>query len=485
MFINNPELINPIKVYDTLVVGSGPVGITLAIQLAEGGQKVLLLEGGSEDYTEESQNRYSGKMTGLDWSKFKYMDGLRLRYLGGTSNHWVGYCVQLDETDLEKWPLSYSELYRNSEIAEIILEIQSFKDANAFLSKDKTGYTRRPLLHAPRPIMRSPPVRFKSKYRTQLESHPNITICLNANLVSINLTKDLNSIESIEVKASPISRRVKILVNKIALCMGAIECTRFMLLLQKKYPGKRNWNTKLVGKNFLEHPHFDWDDAIAYCISPKGSLERNNIAIDKPFTEQKMTVAITPKKSTIKSTNTLNYAFTFFKTDGNFKIEKFEKNYFSLIQKLKDQQTSEYDIHAVNLQTEIDSDNNNYIKLSTSERDDFNLPRSEVSITMTKELQHTVKKSVENLQKDIINLGGVLIRTTDNPSFFMGGAHPMGTTKMGRDQFSGVVDKNGKIFGIDNGYICSGSTFATGGYANPTFTLVCMALNLSQFLLKA
>lgn len=484
MVIEHPELINRNQTYDVTIIGSGPTGITLALQLADGGKKVLLLEGGAENYTEESQNRYSGKMTGLDWSKFKYMDGLRLRYLGGTSNHWVGYCVQLVETDLESWPLSHAELYKNAETAENILEIQSFKNANIHLNKANFD-PKRALLHASKPIMRSPPVRFKSKYQKQLERHPNITACINANLVSINLDENLNSIESIEVKSSPISKIVKIPVNKLALCMGAIECTRFMLLLQKKYPEKSNWNTQFVGKNFLEHPHFDWDDPIAYCISPKGSLERNNIAIDKPFTEQKMTVAIAPTKSTLESSDTLNYAFTLFKAGGNFKIEKFEKSYYSLIQKLNNNQLSEYDIHAVNLQTEIDFNNNNHIKLSTLERDDFNLPRSEVSITMTNKLQHTIKKAVENLQKDLISLGGILIRTTDRPSFFMGGAHPMGTTKMGQDQSTGVVNKNGKIFGIDNGYICSGSTFATGGYANPTFTLICMALNLSQFLLKA
>ena len=66
----------------------------------------------------------------------------------------------------------------------------------------------------------------------------------------------------------------------------------------------------------------------------------------------------------------------------------------------------------------------------------------------------------------------------------LGGAHPLGTTRMGDSVDNGVVDKHGKIFGLENAYICSGSNFVSSGYANPTLTLVHMAVNLVEELVK-
>lgn len=456
----------------------------MAIELANSGQKVLLLEGGATGYTDSSQNRYEGLMTALDWSKYKYMDGLRLRFLGGTSNHWVGYCLQLEESDLENWPISHSQLYQNAAAAEEILEIKSFANERNAIKKAEFSNSNSGMLHTLEPILRSKPVRFKEKYQDILGTHPNITLCTNANLLDINLSPSLNSVETIKVSADPKAKSVNLKINNLVLCMGAIECTRFLLLLQQKYPIKRNWNTSLVGKNFLEHPHFDWDDPIAYCISPKGSLAKAGLTSDLTFAEQQLTTAITPKPSTRSKLRTLNYAFTLFKAD-NFQIKENEIGYYSILKKIHGTSSGDHDIHIVNLQTEIDASPNNSIKLSKSSVDDFGIRRVELSVDFTPKLIHTISKATENLQRDLFKLNGLLIRTVSSPSFFMGGAHPMGTTRMGTNLENGVVNKDGNVFGVDNLYVCSASNFVSGGYANPTFTIVCMALNLAKKLIRS
>lgn len=58
----------------------------------------------------------------------------------------------------------------------------------------------------------------------------------------------------------------------------------------------------------------------------------------------------------------------------------------------------------------------------------------------------------------------------------------MGTTRMGTDLSDGFVNRDLRVFGLKNAYICSGSVFPTGGYANPTFTIVALALNLAEHL---
>jgi choline dehydrogenase-like flavoprotein len=47
---------------------------------------------------------------------------------------------------------------------------------------------------------------------------------------------------------------------------------------------------------------------------------------------------------------------------------------------------------------------------------------------------------------------------------------------------TGVVDEHCRVHSVENLYIAGSSVFATGGYANPTFTLVALALRLADHL---
>jgi choline dehydrogenase-like flavoprotein len=64
----------------------------------------------------------------------------------------------------------------------------------------------------------------------------------------------------------------------------------------------------------------------------------------------------------------------------------------------------------------------------------------------------------------------------------IGGPHHMGTTRMSADPHHGVVDADCRVHAVENLYIAGCSVFATGGYANPTFTLVALALRLADTL---
>jgi choline dehydrogenase-like flavoprotein len=60
--------------------------------------------------------------------------------------------------------------------------------------------------------------------------------------------------------------------------------------------------------------------------------------------------------------------------------------------------------------------------------------------------------------------------------------HHMGTTRMHDDPRQGVVDANCKVHGMANLFIAGSSTFTTGGYANPTLTIVALAIRLADHL---
>ena len=56
----------------------------------------------------------------------------------------------------------------------------------------------------------------------------------------------------------------------------------------------------------------------------------------------------------------------------------------------------------------------------------------------------------------------------------------MGTTRMHPSPRRGVVDANGLVHGIANLYVAGSSVFPTSGSANPTLTIVALALRLAE-----
>ena len=58
----------------------------------------------------------------------------------------------------------------------------------------------------------------------------------------------------------------------------------------------------------------------------------------------------------------------------------------------------------------------------------------------------------------------------------------MGGTRIGNNLKTSVVDSNLKLHDLKNCYILGSSVFATGGYSNPTFSIVQLALRLANHL---
>ena len=70
----------------------------------------------------------------------------------------------------------------------------------------------------------------------------------------------------------------------------------------------------------------------------------------------------------------------------------------------------------------------------------------------------------------------------DWPADLIGGPHHMGTTRMSNDPRQGVVDRNCRLHDSRNLFVAGGSVFPTSGYANPTLTLIALAVRLADHL---
>ena len=98
MILKNLDNIN-LDNFPVAIFGSGPAGISTALELEKKNIKCLLIEAGDENYSEISQKFYKGKIIG---DLITELSSNRLRQFGGTSGHWGGWSKPMEEYNFER-----------------------------------------------------------------------------------------------------------------------------------------------------------------------------------------------------------------------------------------------------------------------------------------------------------------------------------------------------------------------------------------------
>ena len=62
------------------------------------------------------------------------------------------------------------------------------------------------------------------------------------------------------------------------------------------------------------------------------------------------------------------------------------------------------------------------------------------------------------------------------------GDHHMGALRMSAAPEDGIVDPDCRVHSVENLYIAGSAVFPTSGYANPTLTIIALALRLADHL---
>lgn len=459
--------------FDICVVGSGPAGMTCARALARTGAKVALVEGGDTEWTDWSQDLYAGEVVG---DPFFDLDSARLRFFGGSSGHWAGWCRTFDAHDFEAkgafdltaWPIGKSDIDPYLEPACADLEIPARFDDRPIAG---SGFRWIEFQH-------SPPVLYGDKYADEVFGSPNIHLFLNTNAESFETNG--RAITGLHVLSA--NREAKTLRARIfVLAAGGIENSRILLWSNRRTQGQVVKQPATLGRYWMEHPQATVGDVI---LRQPASMDLDPNGF----------VAYAPDAATVVAGGGLNCTLgvTHYDRKGTKRLiasmgcvaPGLADWFFELAGSGK--------ICGARLdaQWEQEPRAENRIELDT-ETDALGIPRTRLHWQRSETDLHTVRAMTRRFAEFVADADigrarldpWILDESLPYPDDErIGSQHHMGGTRMAETPELGVVDRDCRVFGQENLYVAGSSVFASGGYTNPTLPIVQFAYRLADHI---
>ncbi|MGB5094086.1 MAG: GMC family oxidoreductase [Parvibaculum sp.] len=499
MFIDGRQIAEgTILETDLAIIGAGAAGITLARQLSGKDMSIALIESGGFDFDAEVQDLYDGETIGVPYT----IDTSRLRYFGGSTNHWGGWCRPLEAIDFEArdwvphsgWPITRAELDPFYDRATKVCQLGSteFDNAQAWSNDGKNRMMAFPGGDImTRFFLYSPPTRFGQKYRNDIGTAPNIKTYLNANVTEIVPDATGQTVEKLSV-ATLTGRRFEIRPKYCILATGGIENARMLLLshsIVKKGLGNAH---DIVGRYFMEHPHVDAPAQMVFTdISDMAAWYPARVA----YGDTHVRGVFMHSADYLRREKRLGTIMTIHRSRPITALDPLLANGERPLEPSLLHLTRSTTSHAApdeNLgvlfgtgcATEQAPNPQSRVTLST-DKDALGLPRTRMDWRLTAEDRENLRRNFEALARAFGRWGEgrvrILFPHKDKWEEAEGwGNHHMGTTRMSADPHHGVVNADCKVHGMNNLYIAGSSVFTTSGTINPTLTIVALALRLAD-----
>ncbi len=542
---NDPGISTELQA-DLCIVGAGAAGIALALELADSGLDLMLLESGGWEEDLRTQNLYQGSVASE--ALHSPPDRYRQRRFGGSTTIWGGRCMPFDPIDFESrdyvansgWPFGREELDPYYARANALCE------AGPFVYSAQQAF-RRPL----RPVIDgfaseryssdglerfSCPTDFGARYRHRLEKAANLRVLLDANVTHIQLDDNGKRVSHLDVRTLA-GRALKVRAQRFVLASGGLEVARLLLASRDHDPRGIGNAYDQVGRYYMchlagtigtlrirgtpdrVHHGYDVSDEGVYCrrrLTLEPAVQRqlglgNFIArLHHPrITDPDHRSAVLSLLFLAKLLIPYEYAkrlhgdhksswSDWLKHLRNVATRPFDAFAFAW-HMLRDRKLaarkfpsiiikSRGNLYSIDFHAEQVPNPASRVTLNPDSLDELGMPRLHVDWRYTPQDVDTVQGALALLAEDIAASGvGTLDYKPDEVELEMTrygayGGHHIGTTRMGSDPRTSVVNADSRVHAVDNLYIASSSVFPTSSQANPTLTIVALALRLGSHL---
>jgi choline dehydrogenase-like flavoprotein len=504
---------------DLCIIGAGAAGIAMAVQFLAAGIRVAVVEGGGLQYEDDTQSLYDGTTVGRSYPG---LTTTRMRAFGGTTNLWGGWCAPLDPIDFEPreglpyrgWPINRTELDPWYEKAHKVLNLGPYD-----YRIDRWGI-RADRIPAPfagphlicRMLQSSRQANLAQAYGKVLERAETVTVFLHAN--AMHLATSATGQEVGELSVGTLSGvRFTVRAKRYVLAAGGIETARLLLASgDPDGPGLGNQHD-LVGRFFMTHLEYDSGTmAIAdpytdfdFCTNEE--LKSSGRFYD-PFDLKFVTfVGISEASLRQYALPNARFRWSFEYDPGKLTIDAFRRlrhgdvhldDVGAVIRDLggvgefvvrKALSKQAFPVRALNMHMTGEPMPNPLSRITLGqERDALGMRRVVVDWRLTDldKRQALVLQRLLGTEVGRSGIGRLRIALKDDdttwPDDTYGDEHHMGTTRMHADPAQGVVDAQCRVHGMANLFVASSAVFPTAGVANPTLTIVALALRLADHL---
>jgi choline dehydrogenase-like flavoprotein len=527
--------------FDHCVVGAGPVGLALALELAKRGLRVLVLESGGHTSNRETQALSHATFATPNHDD---MSIAIARRLGGTSNLWGGRCVRYDPIDFASrpvlperlWPIGLEEIEPYHEAACRYLHC-----GHPVFERPITGVSTRDVRFSFTSLERwSNKPRFHRAHRAALMAHPNIEVRLHATVVDLEMADD-RRVEAVIV-AHPDGKRTRVPTRSVILTAGGIETTRLLLSIQRRIPRAFGGVDGPLGRYYMGHligeiaditfANKTLDKAFDFFVDhDDGSFVRRRFVPSDALQQQegltnvafwpvipvtadarhgsgvlslvaiimscgplaRLVVAEAIRKRHIRAgmsrlPHLKNVLLDMPRATG-FAAKTFLRRYVTAMRHPACYIRNRDMRYGLSYHAEQLPNPESRVRL-TDQVDRHGLPRLQIDLRFQDADARAVLRTHELFSEWLQSTGFGKLEyrqpASDNMAAILAqarhGTHQIGLVRMAANAGEGVVDANLKCFGCDNLYVAGTGVLPTSGQAAPTLTALALALRLAHYL---
>lgn len=486
---------------DLCIVGAGAAGLSLAHEFIGSQTRVMVVESGGLEPDPETDRLNEGEVDGI--AAAALVAG-RSRGFGGTTALWAGQCIPLDEIDFSQrewvphsgWPIARDELVPYYERAEHLMGVPGetydarlwdrWRTVPPALDPERirhtyTAWSPRP--HLGRALGRA------------FRRAANVRVLLHANVTAI------------ETEGAAFSRLVVrhvdgtrgfVRARCCVLAAGAIENARLLLASEL---GNEHGN---VGRFFQDHPNAH--SARLTAADPRALQGPYSLFYRRGGRRYLPKLALTPavqrREKVLNCAANLEYEFGDEGMNAVRRIYRRFRSHDGTVVTRADLRAAAGALPAAAAAAERrfvrgrsslsrpaaiwvqvhceQAPNRDSRVLLSRERDAVGLSRARVEWRLGALEERTAEVMTATLDRELRRLG--LASSEPEPVSFGDSYHHLGTTRMAGDPADGVVDSDCQVHGVPGLYVSGGSVFPTSGFANPTLSIVALALRLGDHL---
>lgn len=515
----------PIDNIDVCIIGAGPAGALIADQLTPT-HDVVILDAGPRFDPADRQTRlhrairpaysrpdvWDGELERdayTDTGDRQYpLNHARVKGIGGSTLHWQGLVARLHPDDFNSkrtrdvgvdWPIDYDDLrpyyaaaerelgvagatdnpyappretphpmpafqpsHSDSLFAEACrkLGIDMHSAANARNSTEYNGRGRCVGYGSCQPVCPSGAKYDATVHVNRAESNGAVVI----DRAQVQYLEKENDRVTAAVYIDPAGTAHRQPASSFVIACGGVETPRLLLLSEREHPDGFANSSRLVGKFFMDHLFAGTGGVLDV------PTRQNHIGFLTSESHQfydDADTAIGPIK------------LEFFNYAGPSPVQTALRSDVwgdDLLQRLQAEYGNHIGIGALVEQLPREA---SYIGLDDDHTDPHGNPVPQVNWSIDSRAVRTIKRANE-IQEAILEELDAEVTWQVGPENTGPAYHHMGTTRMGTDPGSSVVNPALRLHDVQNCWVASSSVFPTGGAMNPTLTIAALALRVAD-----